>query len=117
MLTDGAIDARIYVRPGATDMRKAINGLAILVEQELELNPFEHAVFLFCNRQKRILKALYWDKNGFWLFQKRLEKHRFPWPERREAVVREITPERLRMLLDGIDFWNAHTRLAYERVS
>ena len=88
MLTDGAIDApdlcaagsdRYAYRRGAFASQaapSAINSLAILVEQGLELNPFEHAVFLFCNRQKRILKALYWDKNGFWLFEKRLEKHR-----------------------------------------
>jgi len=106
----------VYVRPGVTDMRKAINGLSILVDEQMELDPLNGALFLFCNRQRRILKALYWDRNGFCLWQKRLEKHRFPWPDTQEAA-REITPAQLRMLLDGIDFWNAHGALSYKAVS
>lgn len=109
-------EVTVYVRPGVTDMRKAINGLAILVDEQMELDPLNGALFLFCNRQRRILKALYWDRNGFCLWQKRLEKHRFPWPDTQEAA-REITAEQLRMLLDGIDFWNAHGVLSYKAVS
>lgn len=56
---------RVMVRPGVTDMRKAINSQSVLVEHELELNPFEEGtVFLFCNRQRRILKALFWESTG-----------------------------------------------------
>jgi transposase len=106
----------VYVRPGVTDMRKAINGLSILVDEQMELDPLSGTLFLFCNRQRRILKALYWDRNGFCLWQKKLEKHRFPWPDTQEAA-REITTEQLRMLLDGIDFWNAHEPLSYKSVS
>ena len=54
MLTDGLVGARIFVRPGPTDMRKAINGLVVLVEEVLESDPFSQAVFLFCNRDRRI---------------------------------------------------------------
>lgn len=108
---------RILIRPGVTDMRKAINALSVLVEQEMELNPFEDgAVFLFCNRQRRIMKALFWDATGFCLIHKRLEKHRFPWPQTAEQV-REITTQELEMLLSGIDFWHAHERLEYQSVS
>ena len=108
---------RVLVRPGSTDMRKAINGLSVLVEQELQMNPFEEgAVFMFCNRERRILKALFWDATGFCLVQKRLEKHRFPWPQTAEQV-REITTDQLQMLLSGIDFWHAHERLTYQSVS
>jgi len=117
MLTVPGKHARVFVRPGPTDMRKQINGLAVLVEQELELSPFSEAVFLFCNRERRILKALFWDRTGFCLWHKRLEKHRFPWPQRSEDVVREIDAERLGMLLAGIDFWSAHQRLQYRRIS
>lgn len=106
---------QIYVKPGRTDMRKQINGLSIIVQEETEQDPFSTAVFLFCNRARRILKALYWDRNGFCLWQKRLEKHRFPWPESEEAV-KEITEEQLHQLLDGIDFWHAHTELKYSEV-
>ena len=117
MLGPRSASVRLFVRPGATDMRKQINGLAIVVEQELAKNPLdEDALFLFCNRQRRILKALYWDATGFCLWQKRLEKHRFPWPQSAERV-REITAEQLEMLLSGIDFWHAHERLSYREVS
>jgi transposase len=118
MLTDGLAGARVFVRPGVTDMRKQINGLSVLVEQELELDPFEHAVFLFCNRQRRILKAIYWDRTGFAMWMKRLEgRARFPWPESGAQAVREIDIGRLQMLLSGIDFWRAHQRISAKKVS
>jgi transposase len=108
--------ARIFVRPGATDMRKQINGLALIVEQQMGVSPFEPALFLFCNRARRILKALWWDQTGFCMWQKRLEKHRFPWPRDAEEARREIDQERLRLLLGGIDFWDAHQELKFSSV-
>ena len=110
-------ETRVFVRPGCTDMRKQINGLALIAEQVMECKVFEPTMFLFCNGERRILKALYWDRNGFCLWQKRLEKHRFPWPRNAEQARCEIDAEKLRMLLDGIDFWSAHQELKYERVS
>ena len=68
-------EARIFVRPGATDMRKQINGLAVIVEQQMQANVFEPGLFLFCNAQRRILKAVYWDRNGFCLWMKHLSSH------------------------------------------
>lgn len=115
MLTRHLTGARVFVRPGVTDMRKSINGLSLMVEQTLHMSPFDHAVFLFCNRERRILKAIYWDKTGFALWMKRLEKHRFAWPQSEEAV-QEIDEAKLGMLLDGIDFWRAHEELRYEHV-
>ena len=109
-------DARIFVRPGPTDMRKQINSLALVVEQQMESNLFEPSLFLFCNRERRILKALYWERNGFCLWQKRLEKHRFPWPRDAEEARREIDEERLRLLLGGVDFWSAHQELKFSSV-
>jgi transposase len=106
----------IYVRPGHTDMRKAINGLTVMVQDCMELNPLSGSLYLFCNRQRRILKALYWDRNGFCLWQKRLEKHKFPWPMTEEDA-RQISAEQLSLLLKGIDFWHEHTALEYSRVS
>ena len=94
-------EARIFVRPGATDMRKQINGLAVIIEQQMDSNVFEAALFLFCNGERRILKALYWDRTGFCLWQKRLEKHRFPWPRTPEQARTEIDAQKLHMLLDG----------------
>jgi transposase len=110
-------EARIFVRPGATDMRKQINGLAVIIEEQMESNVFEPSLFLFCNNERRILKALYWDRTGFCLWQKRLEKHRFPWPRNSAEARCEIDAEKLRLLLDGIDFWSAHQELNYTMVS
>lgn len=107
---------QIFIRPGVTDMRKAINGLAIIATEQMEQDPLCGALFLFCNRYRRIMKALYWDQNGFCLWQKRLEKHRFPWPQTEEAA-RTINSGELRMLLEGIDFWQVHEPLAYRSVS
>ena len=72
----------IYLAVGSTDMRKAINGFSILVEQAMELNPFSGDLFVLCNRQRTIIKILYWDHNGFCLWHKRLEKHKFKGPIR-----------------------------------
>jgi len=107
--------ARIFLRPGTTDLRKAINGLTAVVQEEMKHDPFSGSVFLFCNRGRKLLKAVYWDKTGFWLSQKRLEKNRFPWPQD-EAEARELAVEELKMLLTGIDFFKAHKELFYKRV-
>jgi len=109
-------NVRIFVRPGATDMRKQINGLAVIVEQQMELSPFQDALFVFCNAQRRILKALYWDRTGFCLWMKRLEKHRFPWPASAEDAHRSISEQQLRSLLQGIDFWHTHQEVFYTEV-
>jgi transposase len=108
--------ARIFVRPGSTDLRKAINGLSAIVQEKMKEDPFSGSVYLFCNRGRELLKAVYWDKTGFWLSQKRLEKDRFPWPQD-ESEARELTAQELRMLLAGIDFFKAHKTLYYQKVS
>jgi transposase len=105
----------IYVRPGKTDMRKQINGLSILVAEELDLDPFSGALFLFCSKRRHLLKILYWDRNGFCQWQKRLERDRFPWPMNR-SEVQEIDLEKLRQILAGINFWEAHEQLEYSSV-
>ena len=106
----------IYVRPGSTDMRKQINGLSILVQEELCLDPFSGSLFLFCNRRRQVLKILYWDRSGFAMWQKRLEdRQRLPWPSGAGEAQR-IDVQRLRLLLAGVDFWHAHRELSYRSV-
>jgi transposase len=108
--------ARIFIRPGCTDLRKAVNGLAGIIEGQMAGEPFGGNVYLFCNKERKLLKAVWWDRNGFWMSQKRLEKDRFPWPDTGEAA-RELGAEELSMLLSGIDFFRAHKPLHYKKVS
>ena len=109
--------AAVWVWTGSTDMRKQINGLSALVQEEMGKDVFSGGLFLFCNRRRRIVKALYWDRTGFCLWQKRLEgRQRFPWPRDREEA-RRIDEGKLRMLLRGIDFWGEHEEVKYSRVS
>jgi len=95
-------NVRVFLAPGSTDMRKAINSLSILVEAALRLDPFSGHLFVFCNQGRTILKILYWDRNGFCLWQKRLEKHRFKWPQNTEEVM-EIGARELSFILEGLD--------------
>ncbi len=106
---------KIMIKPGKVDFRKQINGLAVIVENELKLNVFSNYMFIFCSKNRKRLKVLYWDRNGFCLWLKRLEKERFPWPKN-EAEAREITFDQLKMILDGIDFFKAHKTLSYEKL-
>ena len=71
----------IFIRPGNTDLRKAVNGLAVMIEEQMEGESFSGSVYIFCNRERKLIKAIWWDKTGFWLSQKRLEKEKYPWPE------------------------------------
>lgn len=107
-------DLKVYLAMGYTDMRKAINGLSIAVEQ-LDLDPFSGHLFVFCNRRKTILKIIYWDRNGFCLWQKRLEKQTFKWP-RTPAEVVQVGQRELRWLLDGLKIIQrgAHDQLHYK---
>lgn len=122
-------DARLMMRPDPglpsvylcvepVDFRKAIQGLSLLVEQELELNPFEATLFVFINRRRDKLKILYWEKNGFCLWYKRLEKQRFKWPVDHSAVTITLNGEQLNWLLDGFDLWKnqPHDSLHFDSV-
>ena len=94
---------RVHLCRDAVDFRKAINGLSIVVAEELELDPFSAHVFGFCNRRRDQVKLLYWERNGFVLWQKRLEKDRFPWPREEGEEILTVTGRELNWLLDGID--------------
>lgn len=107
---------KVYLHREAVDGRKNINGLALLVESELGLDPFAPAVYVFSNRRRDRIKLLLWEGNGFWLLMKRLEADRFVWP--REAAVVELTVEQLHWLLGGIDLsaLRPHPQRKYHRV-
>jgi transposase len=114
-----AADVEVYLCRDIVDMRKSINGLSLLVEETLELDPFAPCLFVFCNRKRDKIKLLYWERSGFVLWYKRLEKQRFPWPRREgEAATVSLTGEELNWLLDGIDIFRIkpHERLEYRSV-
>ena len=109
---------KVFLVLGVTDMRKAIDGLSIMVAEHLERDVFSGHLFVFCNWNRSILKILYWDRNGFCLWQKRLEKHRFTWPESEQEVL-EMGSRELGWLLDGLDPFQArgHSRLTYSTLT
>ena len=97
-----ASDLRVYLHREPIDFRAGINSLAIVVEQSMGLDPFQRAVFAFCNRRHDRIKLLIYDRSGFWMLLKRLEADRFHWPRSQEAVL-TLTTEELHWLLDGIN--------------
>ncbi|MCZ6714748.1 MAG: IS66 family insertion sequence element accessory protein TnpB [Deltaproteobacteria bacterium] len=111
-------DVEVYLCRDIVDLRKSINGLSILVEQALGLDPFAEKLFVFCNRKRDKVKILYWERSGFVLWYKRLEKHRFPWPDECSDAVVSMTGRELNWLLDGIDWFRLkpHASLCYESV-
>ena len=109
----GPDSIQVYVVVGRVDMRKSIDGLSLLVSQQLSLDAFGGHMFAFTNRKRNVVKILYWDRNGWVLWQKRLEQDRFPWPESREEVLK-IGHRELRWLLEGLDIHQkAHGALHY----
>jgi len=98
-------------------MRKSIDGLSILVADYLEQDPFSGHAFAFCNRKRNMIKILYWDRNGFCLWLKRLEKDRFAWPVKNDEL-RQVDMRQLYWLLDGllIEQKRAHKKREYSLV-
>jgi len=93
----------IYVACGATDLRKSVDGLAHIIKQDFEMDPFENYLYMFCNKNRNRLKCLWWDRNGFWLCYKRLDGAgaRFVWPNTPESV-RDINVPQIKKLLSGM---------------
>lgn len=109
-------NAKVYIAIGIVDMRKAIDGLSSLVAGAMQLDVFAGHVFAFSNRQRNMVKILFWHNNGFCLLQKRLEKGRFCWPSSREEVL-QVGQRELAWLLEGLDInqVKAHKQLTYSK--
>lgn len=101
MLSDFTGAARIYIACGYTDLRRGIDGLASIIQQQFSLDPFSNTLFLFCGRKRDRIKALYWEGNGFVLLYKRLENGVFQWP-RSEQEARELSPQQHCWLMEGL---------------
>lgn len=93
----------IYLSTNYVDMRKSIDGLALLVHQSFELDVLDHSLFLFINKSRTRIKILYYENNGFWLFLKRLEQGRFQYVVDETKQVKTITSVQLNWLLQGLD--------------
>ena len=108
---------RVYLALGATDMRKSIDGLSILVSRQMQLDPFAGHLFGFCNRSRTIIKLLYWDGDGFALFYKRLERGRYTMGGTDTTTPSKlISREELMMLLEGLSFKNMNRKKRYKHV-
>lgn len=110
---------QIYLCREPVDFRKSISGLSVLVEQELGLNPFEPALYVFTNRQRNKIKVLYWHRNGFCLWLKRLESEKFAWPRDAEGLTHTLNLQQFEWLLEGFDLWRnkPHKTLYFASVS
>ncbi len=112
-------NCEIYFYRHPVDFRNGINGLSILVEDLLEQNPLSGDIFVFRSKRRSSIKILYWDKNGFCLWQKRLDQDKFYWPlhlATEEKIV--LNHKELRWLLDGLNlkFWKPHQTLKSEKM-
>lgn len=101
MLNDFTGAGHFYIACGYTDIRKSIDGLAALVKQRFDLDPFSDSLFLFCGKRCDRIKALYWEGDGFVLLYKRLENGKYQWP-RSESEVKDLTPQQFRWLMEGL---------------
>ena len=108
---------RIYLATGATDLRRSIDGLAVLVRERFTLDPLSGHLFLFRNRRGDRLKILAWDQGGFWVLYKRLERGTFAWPTDDPDPRVELKSADLLLLLSGIDLAHTRRRRWYERVA
>jgi transposase len=108
---------RVYVATGTTDLRRSIDGLMMLVRERLALDPLSGHLFLFRNRRGDRLKILAWDRSGFWVLYKRLERGTFAWPAETDTTPVEIRSADLLLLLAGTDLTHTRRRRWYERVA
>lgn len=109
---------RVFLCIEPVDFRKSIDGLSLLVEQSLGLDPFESVLYVFVNKRRDKIKILLWEKNGFVLWYKRLEKQRFKWPKAHREATMTLSGQELNWILDGFDLWKnqPHKSLNYSSV-
>jgi len=110
---------RVYLCLTPCDMRKSFDSLHALVRDHLELDAYAGHLFVFASRRRDRVKILYWDRDGFAIWSKRLEEGTYAVPFADEAGEkrREITAQELGALLSGIDLERAEKRKRYQRPS
>lgn len=108
---------RVYLCTAPCDMRRSFDGLYALVSGTLQLNALEGHLFVFSNRRRDRVKILYWDRDGFAIWAKRLEEGTYAMPFSEGESRREITAQELGAILSGIDLSEAARRRRYQRRS
>jgi transposase len=106
----------LFIHRRPLDMRKNINGLSIIVAEEMKLDLKAKSLFIFCNKPRTRLKILYFDHSGFALWLKKLEDSKFPWPGvnfKQETIL--ISPHELEMVLQGINIWTRFEEVHFEK--
>ena len=108
----------IYLHRLPVDGRKGINGLVLLIESQMGCAT-SGSLFVFTNRRRDVVKIVYWDRSGFALWMKRLERERFRWPVKMGEDTVPLRAEQLSWLLDGYDIvqMKPHATLVYGSVS
>ncbi len=102
MLNDAVCFKQIYIVTGYTDLRFGLDSLAAIIESKTGISPYvPDTLYLFCGRKTDRIKGLVWEKDGFLLLYKRLEKGNFMWP-RNESEVRALTGQQFRWLMEGL---------------
>ena len=113
-------DVKVYLHRAPIDMRTGRNGLAALVREGMQQDPFAaQALYVFIGRRYDALKILSWDRNGFAVWWKRIESdEKFHWPRMLDEEVITLSSEQLNWLLDGYDVWAApHRMIRFAHVS
>jgi transposase len=107
----------IHIACGPTDLRKSIDGYALIIQETFHLSPFTESLFLFCNRKKDKLKIIHFEESGFWLYYKRLEQGKFKWPKHK-GELKSIDQRQFRWLLEGlsIEQKSAYQKLTFTQV-
>jgi transposase len=107
---------RFFLYSDPTDMRKSFDGLSGLVSSVLKQDPLSGDVFVFINRRKDRIKLLVWDRDGFWLFYKRLEKGTFQFPlNSNNQTSISLSYDQLMFILEGIDLTSIKKRPRYQQ--
>ena len=107
---------RVFIALDATDMRKSFDGLASETRRLIDKDPLSGHLFVFFNRRRTLVKVLYWDRNGYCLIAKRLERGTFHLPQANEHGVVEVEAAELALILEGIDLSNARRRPRWKSV-
>ena len=109
---------RIYVAADPVDLRRGFDGLAAATRSLIHQDPLNGHLFVFLNRRRNRIKLLAWDRTGFWLHYKRLERGTFQLPTQPQAGQRhvELDAGDLGLMLEGLDLRGAHQRERWRRL-